>query len=93
MILSLLLSLDTPSDVDIDTGRSRESECSCDFREIERGDVEDGFEGVGSVGLDVGSETVFRRLVEVVVLRNKFLELSNASRKTVSVTEVVGRKR
>lgn len=75
MILSLLLPLDTSAYVDVDARRSLEPECTSDLGEIERGNVEDGFERVGGVGLNVGSESIFRRLIQVVVLRNEFFEL------------------
>jgi len=60
MILSLLLPFDTSSNVDVDARRSLESECASYFSEVERGNVENGFERVGGVGLNVGSESIFR---------------------------------
>lgn len=75
VVLSLLLALDAPANVDVDARGRREAERARDFGEVERGHVKDRLERVRRVRLDVRSEPVLGRLVQVVVLGNELLEL------------------
>jgi hypothetical protein len=71
---SLLGRLDA-ADRQVDGGRDLEAKGLCDLCEVEVVDVEDLFERVGRVGLQVGAEAVLGGLVEVVILRDELLEL------------------
>lgn len=67
MLLLALVPAQTGTQLDVDARGGRESETLGDFDEIEFVDVENGAEGVGGVGLEVGAVTVFGGLLELIL--------------------------
>lgn len=61
--LLLLIATHACAESYVDTGRGWETEALCNFHEVELVDVEDGAEGMGGIGLEVGAVSVFRGLL------------------------------
>ena len=59
LLLLFLVAAQTRAQLDVDAWRRLETEAFGYFDEIEFVDVEDGAEGVGGVGLEVGAVAVF----------------------------------
>lgn len=57
----------TAASVDVYAWRHSKSERLSKFGQVERIDIKYLFERVGGIGLKIGSESVFGRLVEVIV--------------------------
>lgn len=70
-----LCSLGRRPDGDVDRRWDCKTIGFSDLCQIKVVDVENAFQRVGSVSLDVGSESIFGGLMKIVVLRDELLEL------------------